>query len=278
MRYPIHAYQNAGSNCAIVGATFYRPQIFRFPPAYAGRYFFGDFCGGFIRMLSPPNYSSSAGFATGISSLVDIQTHHDGSLYYLARGGGELFRVQSTTSTIVFNDNFESARGWTLTGGANSATRGLWQRGDPEPTINAGMPLQLGNCQGSTNCLITGLAAGTWNGANDVDDGQTSIQSPAIALPAGRPLTLAFGLYFAHNARPLQRTFSACASSVRTASLRPCGREAALRATSRAPGPRAPPISTPGPGKPFSFASMPWMPMPGSLIEAGVDNVAITAH
>src|SRR5688572_20848147 len=52
VRYPIHAYQNAGSNCAIVGATFYRPQIFRFPPAYAGRYFFGDFCGGFIRMLS----------------------------------------------------------------------------------------------------------------------------------------------------------------------------------------------------------------------------------
>ena len=49
------------------------------------------------------------------------------------------------------------------------------------------MPLQLGNCQGSTNCLITGLAAGTSNGANDVDGGQTSIQSPAIALPAGRP-------------------------------------------------------------------------------------------
>ena len=123
VRYPIHSYQNAGSNCAIVGATFYRPQILRFPRAYDGRYFFGDFCGGFIRMLSPPNYSSSAGFATGISSLVDIQAHHDGSLYYLARGGGELFRVQSTTSAIVFNDNFETARGWTLTGGANSATR-----------------------------------------------------------------------------------------------------------------------------------------------------------
>ena len=30
VRYPIHSYQNAGSNCAIVGATFYRPQIFRF--------------------------------------------------------------------------------------------------------------------------------------------------------------------------------------------------------------------------------------------------------
>ena len=32
VRYPIHAYQNAGSNCAIVGATFYRPQILRSHP------------------------------------------------------------------------------------------------------------------------------------------------------------------------------------------------------------------------------------------------------
>jgi glucose/arabinose dehydrogenase len=200
VRYPLHAYQNAGSNCAIVGATFYRPQIFRFPRAYGGRYFFGDLCGGFIRMLSPPNYSSAMAFATGISSLVDIQAHHDGSLYYLARGGGELFRVQSTIGGIVFNDTFETDRGWTLTGGANSATTGLWQRGNPEPTVNAGGPLQPGNCQGANNCLITGLSAGSSNGANDVDGGQTSIQSRPIALPpTGRALTLSFGVFFAHN-------------------------------------------------------------------------------
>lgn len=99
VRYPIHTYQNAGSNCAIVGAAFYRPTTANFPAEYAGRYFFGDFCGGFIRMLSPPNYSTSAGFATGISSLVDIQTAADGSLYYLARGGGDVFRVRYTANS-----------------------------------------------------------------------------------------------------------------------------------------------------------------------------------
>ena len=52
--YPIHNYQNAGSNCAIVGAAFYRPVTATFPAEYAGRYFFGDYCGGFIRTLSPP--------------------------------------------------------------------------------------------------------------------------------------------------------------------------------------------------------------------------------
>jgi glucose/arabinose dehydrogenase len=99
VRYPVHTYQNAGSNCAIVGAAFYRPTTSNFPAEYAGRYFFGDFCGGFIRMLSPPNYNTSAGFATGISSLVDIQVAPDGSLFYLARGGGEVFRVRFTANS-----------------------------------------------------------------------------------------------------------------------------------------------------------------------------------
>ncbi len=96
VRYPIHTYQNAGNFCAITGAAFYRPVTQTFPAEYAGRYFFGDFCGGFIRMLSPPNYDTAAGFATGIASLTDIQVHTDGSLWYLARGGGEVFRVQFT--------------------------------------------------------------------------------------------------------------------------------------------------------------------------------------
>jgi glucose/arabinose dehydrogenase len=279
VRYPIHAYQNAGANCAIVGATFYRPQIFRFPRAYDGRYFFGDFCGGFIRMLSPPNYTSSAGFATGISSLVDIQTHHDGSLYYLARGGGELFRVQSTVGGIVFNDTFETARGWTLTGGWNSATAGLWQRGNPQPTFNAGLPLQLGDCQGSSNCLITGLAAGTSNGSNDVDNGVTSIQSAAIALPnTNRAITLAFGLYFAHNAN---------ASSADLFRVRVVGedgvaqtvwaRAGAARNVAGAWATRTVSLDA-WAGQSIQLRFEAIDDAAGSLIEAGVDNVAITVH
>jgi glucose/arabinose dehydrogenase len=475
VRYPVHAYQNAGSNCAITGAAFYRPVTATFPAEYAGRYFFGDYCGGFIRTLSPPDYTTSQGFATGISSLVDIAVHQDGSLYYLARGGGELFRVQFTantapsisahpasvtvaagqsasfsvtasgtapltyqwqrngvniagatsssytftttaadngalyravvsnaagtvisnsatltvlsnaaptgtitapangtsyrggqvftfagtasdpedgalpasaftwrvdfhhddhshphlaptsgvttgsftiatrgetsanvfyrliltvrdssglthtssvdvrpltsvvriesnianaqltldgapitapfsftgvegiirtlgvvtpqtsggttydfvswsdggaatheiatptddttftalfqpaTTTVVASDDFEQARGWTLTSGANPATTGRWQRGDPQATSSNGVTLQPGTCDGpSVNCLITGLTAGSAAGANDVDGGQTSIQSPAIAIPAGGTITLRFRSFFAH--------------------------------------------------------------------------------
>jgi glucose/arabinose dehydrogenase len=475
LTYPVHTYQNAGSNCAITGATFYRPTTQTFPAEYAGRYFFGDYCGGFIRMLSAPDYSASSGFATGISSLVDLQVASDGALWYLARGGGEVFRVQytavtapgissqpasitraagqtasfsvtasgtaplgyqwqrngvniaganspaysftaatgdngamfravvsnsagSATSnaatltvpanaapigtitapaggaryrggqvftfsgtgtdpedgalpasaftwrvdfhhddhthphvpptsgvtsgtftiadrgetsanvfyrvyltvtdsagltqtsfvdlqpltsvvridanvanaqltldgtpitapytftgvegvyrslgavtpqtlggisydfanwsdgggltheivtpeddttftalfqpaaiTIVFSDDFEQVRGWTLTGGGNTATTGVWQRGDPQPTSSEGVSLQPGTCaRQSVNCFITGLNAGTAAWANDVDGGQTSVQSPPIALPPSGDLTLSYAYFLAH--------------------------------------------------------------------------------
>jgi len=280
VKYPVYSYQHAGVNCAIVGATFYRPWIYAFPAAYDGRYFFGDLCGGFIRVLSPPNYSTATAFASGISSLVDIQTAPDGSLYYLAQGGGELFHVTSDDSTVVFYDDFESDRGWTLTGGANSASRGLWQRGDPEPTGIAGNPLQAGSCQGSTNCLITGLAAGSSNGSNDVDDGQTSIQSPPIALPVGRPLTLSFGMYFAHNDQ---------ASKQDLFRVRIVGENGVAQTVwARGGTPKNAPATWSthianldawaGQTIQIRIDAIDASDGGASLIEAGVDNVAITAH
>jgi len=478
MRYPIYTYQNAGSNCAITGGTFYSPSTNNFPAEYTGRYFFGDFCGGFLRTLTPPDYSQATDFASGISGLVDIQVAPDGTLHYLARrsgtngelkrvqytagtapsitsqpasvtvaagqsatfrvsasgttplryqwqrngsnianatsesytlatssadngatfravvsndfgsatsnaatltvtggnaptatitaptagttyGGGQTFtysgtasdtedgtlpasaftwridfhhdthshpfladttgvtsgtftipdrgetsanvwyritltvrdssgltgtrtfdlrprttvvRIESSPSALqltldgqpittpytftgvegivralgapasvtsggssydfvswsdggqatheivtptndttytalyqpavgaaVFNDNFETNKGWALTGGANTATGGRWQRGDPQPTSLNGRALQLGTCNGgSVNCLITGLSSGGWAGGNDVDGGLTSIQSPQITLPAGS-ITLNFRSYFAYS-------------------------------------------------------------------------------
>jgi glucose/arabinose dehydrogenase len=278
VQYPLHAYANAGSNCAIVGATFYRPQIFRFPRAYGGRYFFGDFCGGFIRMLTPPNYSSSAAFATGISSLVDIQAHPDGSLYYLARGGGELYRILPDVGSIVFHDTFETSRGWTVTGGVNTASTGNWERGDPELTLHAGLPLQRDHCQNSTNCLITGLAAGSSNSANDVDGGIASIQSVPLALPPGRPITLTFGFYFAHNAN---------ASAADLFRVRVVGENGVAQTVwARAGAPRNVPAQwgtrtanlDAWAGQTVQIRVEAIDAANGSLIEAGVDNVAITAH
>ncbi len=92
-RDPIYAYPNDAGTCAITGGSFYNPQIVQFPSQYVGRYFFADFCGGWIRTLDPSSGNAVAEFATGISLPVDLRVSADGFLYYLARGSGSVGRI-----------------------------------------------------------------------------------------------------------------------------------------------------------------------------------------
>jgi glucose/arabinose dehydrogenase len=92
---PLFAYRHgntATTGCAITGGAFYNPETVQFPTSYVGDYFFADFCSGWIRRFNydpgTGRYTGVAGFATGISSPVDLQVGPDGALYYLARGGG----------------------------------------------------------------------------------------------------------------------------------------------------------------------------------------------
>lgn len=99
----------------------------------------------------------------------------------------------------VFFDDFETDLGWVRNaGGTDTATTGLWERGDPEQSTDTSGVMQLGTTLSGTNDLVTARLAGASSGANDVDGGTTSIRSPAITLPATGTLTLTFGYYFAH--------------------------------------------------------------------------------
>src|SRR5687767_13538193 len=97
-RDPIFAYMNDGTTCAITGGAFYNPLTPQFPAQFVGRYFFADFCGGWIRTLDPSMGNAVADFATGISLPVDLQVSADGFLYYLARGSGSVNRIGFTPS------------------------------------------------------------------------------------------------------------------------------------------------------------------------------------
>jgi len=100
--------------------------------------------------------------------------------------------------TTVFFDNFETGLGWTTNpSGTDTATTGQWARANPEQT-SSGVVLQLGTTVSGSNDLVTGPLAGTSAGANDVDGGVTSIQSPAITLPSSGTITLSFSWYLAH--------------------------------------------------------------------------------
>ncbi len=114
-RSPIFSYGHgigSTTGCAIAGGAFYNPQTIQFPISYVGKYFFADLCSGWIRVLDPAD-NTVTGFATGIASPVDLKVGEDGSLYYLARGAGAIFRVQSTAGVsspmIVTEENTDIA-------------------------------------------------------------------------------------------------------------------------------------------------------------------------
>jgi carboxypeptidase T len=114
--------------------------------------------------------------------------------------GKEVQYCGAAPGTTVYRDDFEAATGWiTNPLGTDTATTGAWERGDPAATTDGGAR-QLGTTTSGANDLVTGRLAGTSAGTYDIDGGTTSVQSPAIALPATGTLTLRLQWYLAHSA------------------------------------------------------------------------------
>jgi glucose/arabinose dehydrogenase len=87
---PIFAYTHA-EGCSITGGVFYNPTTAQFPASYTGKYFFTDWCGGWIRTLdvSSGNVTAFAdGFRDALGQPVDLDLAPDGSLYWLVEGNG----------------------------------------------------------------------------------------------------------------------------------------------------------------------------------------------
>ncbi len=91
------------TGCAITGGAFYSPTTVNFPSDYVGKYFYAEFCSGWIRRFDPATGTDTA-FATGISNPVDLIVTADGSLFYLARGTGTVFRVRFNGPTGAFGE------------------------------------------------------------------------------------------------------------------------------------------------------------------------------
>jgi Subtilase family/Peptidase inhibitor I9 len=188
-------------------------------------------------------------------------------LFSLFGGGGG--------STTVFSDGFETATAWTVNpSGTDTATTGMWQRGTPQQT-SSGSVMQLGSCAGGANCLVTGLAAGASVGENDVDNGTTSIQSPAIALPSSGTLTLSFAYYLAHLNNSSSADFfrvSLVGSSGTTQVFQELGAATTLAAAYKT---RSVNISSFA-GQTVRILIQAADASTGSLVEAAVDDVTIT--
>jgi carboxypeptidase T len=121
-----------------------------------------------------------------------------------------LYRVIGQTcgapQTTLFSDDFETDKGWTTPGTADTATTGRWELGNPAAT-NSGGAKQLGTTVSGVNDLVTGAAAGTSAGAFDIDGGTTSITSPPIQLTGGTHYNLSLSWYLAYGSNSSSADF-----------------------------------------------------------------------
>jgi len=183
--------------------------------------------------------------------------------------------LSTNPPTTVFADTFETAQGWTTNAaGTDTATVGLWQRGDPAGTASGTTTLQLGTTTSGVNDLVTGASAGASAGANDVDGGVTTVRSPAITLPASGTLTLSLQWYLAHLSNASSADFFRV-NVIGTTTTTVFQRSGA--ATNRAGAwATATADLTPFAGQTVRIQIETADASTGSLIEAGVDDVRIT--
>lgn len=113
---PLFQYLHQNDYCAVVGSVVYHAEIQQFPEAYAGRYFYSDYCTGHIRMLDPATGQDKGIFMSDGDRVIDLDVAADGSLYYLERKGlgdgspedntgtneGKLWKVTYTGSGAPF--------------------------------------------------------------------------------------------------------------------------------------------------------------------------------
>lgn len=85
-----------GQGCAINGGTFFNSAISNYPATYNGKYFFLDYCGGWINYINPASPTRTA-FATGLGGgMVYLKQGIDGNLYYLSRDNNALYKIVYT--------------------------------------------------------------------------------------------------------------------------------------------------------------------------------------
>ena len=144
------------------------------------------------------HYSIDGGSATEVDMTETSPNHYDATLpgldcystvtFYVsaeAEGMGTFYNphptdpfwaIAATGITVVFEDDFETDQGWSVSGDAST---GQWDRGVPVGGGDRGDPPT--DFDGSGKCYLTENV----DGDSDVDDGTTILTSPVFDLSAG---------------------------------------------------------------------------------------------
>jgi glucose/arabinose dehydrogenase len=205
-RDPLFQYGHGSSGttgCAIVGGAFYNPPLNQFPASYFGKYFFGDLCSGWIRLFDPSTGTVSD-FATGVSTLVDLQIGPDGCLYYLAQGnGGQVFRVTAIPSqplNISVRARVETGNGLLISGFISTGTapkKVIVRALGPSTGVTGGLPDPVLELHGNDGSLIASNNNWKDNTLQDQQDIINNQLAPTNDLESAIVVTLQPGTYTA---------------------------------------------------------------------------------
>jgi hypothetical protein len=143
----------------------------------------GGFVQGTMNVVSPNVYDvvfSAAPCGTPIRYYLQAQSTAAQTVNSPGSAPATSFSAVSAAGAgpTVFTDDFETNLGWSVTN-SPGLTTGTWQRG--VPTASAAAPSV--DADGSGQCYVTDNTAG-----NDVDDGSTTLTSPALDASAPAPV------------------------------------------------------------------------------------------
>ncbi len=173
---PLYAYGHGSGDtlgCAITGGAFYNPTNPQFPASYIGKYFFIDYCNGWISALDPAD-GSVAGFATasGIPNTVQVSVSPDGSMYHLTVaegvGVGAVYKITYTgslapqigTQPLGTTATVASTATFVVTAYGNAPLSYQWQSGGADipgatsPSYTT-PPVALADNGTSFRCVVT---------------------------------------------------------------------------------------------------------------------------
>ncbi|MFK7888179.1 MAG: PA14 domain-containing protein [Gammaproteobacteria bacterium] len=175
----------------------------------------------------------------------------------------------------VFADDFETSSGWIRNpNNTDTATTGLWEAANAEETSN-GYVMQTADAASGTQYLVTAGSAGAGLGTNDIDNGTTSIRSPAINLPSSTPIELSFQYYLAHLGNATNDDFLRVqvVGSTTATVLEVLGNATTLDAAWRQANINLDSFA----GQSIYLLVSAADAAGGSLIEAGIDDITLTA-
>ena len=201
---PIFTYPHSGgtfNGCAITGGTFYNPSVQQFPAHYQGDYFFADYCQRWIKKVELSNNTVSDFGTAAATNPVDLDVGPDGSLYYLTRGGGSIYRVRYTAgqapsiTTHPSDQTVSTGASATFTVVASGTTplSYQWQRNSADISGATSESYTLSNAQLSDSgalfrCVVTNSFGDATSNAAQLTVTQNNPPVANITLPANGSL------------------------------------------------------------------------------------------